>query len=215
MDNGRASYGAIESARRPPVTHPHSTRAPKGTFLLCAIRGHFYCALTAFFAPRTYRPRPRLVATPDNSIRSARPDLRRHSHQSRSNAGATRWPRTPTDGDRVPSSGMSACASRPCLVPFAASRCRLGTYGRCRPTQHRRLCRTPAAGPVTPSRARSNSDGARLWLFVRRDLWARISASLAQMPAVGTATAGDFRGGPAPRRRPRHCSGRLRAGRSA
>ncbi len=33
-------------ARRPPVTHPHSTGAPKGTFLLCAIRGHFYCALT-------------------------------------------------------------------------------------------------------------------------------------------------------------------------
>src|SRR5208337_5333062 len=46
VDNGRASYGAIESARRPPVTHPHSTRAPKGTFLLCATRGHSYCALT-------------------------------------------------------------------------------------------------------------------------------------------------------------------------
>ena len=42
----RARYGAIESARRPPVTHPHSTGAPKGTFLLCAIRGHFYFALT-------------------------------------------------------------------------------------------------------------------------------------------------------------------------
>src|SRR5208337_4293391 len=47
VDNGRASYGAIESARRPPVTHPHSTRAPKGTFLLCATRGHSYCALTS------------------------------------------------------------------------------------------------------------------------------------------------------------------------
>ena len=38
VDNGRASYGAVESARRPPVTHPHSTKAPKGTFLICAIR---------------------------------------------------------------------------------------------------------------------------------------------------------------------------------
>src|SRR5271165_7656690 len=46
MGSSSASYGAIESARRPPVTHPHSTGAPKGTFLLLAIRGHFYFALT-------------------------------------------------------------------------------------------------------------------------------------------------------------------------
>ena len=45
VDNGWGRYGAIESARRPPVTHPHSTGPPNGTFLLSAITGHFYFAL--------------------------------------------------------------------------------------------------------------------------------------------------------------------------
>lgn len=44
---GGLATAPLRARVAPPVTHPHSTGAPKGTFLLCAIRGHFYSALTA------------------------------------------------------------------------------------------------------------------------------------------------------------------------